>query len=72
MNHDKEHLEWDGHPDKQSIDNHVDWLKYLTHHFFRSWGVDITGTVQCIGKDITDMGTITAAGDGKFTVKKFA
>lgn len=63
---DGRHLEWDG---GEKFYSYVEWLEYLTAHFFRPWGKLPNGTIEWSGEEQGDVGTITVL-DGKVTVVK--
>lgn len=47
------------HKGGEKFYNYVEWLDYLITHYFRPWGVTLTGTVSWQGEGGSDQGEIT-------------
>jgi len=48
-------IEWDG---SEKFYNYIEWIEYYIEHFFKSWGLKLTGNVFWSGEDPTDIGII--------------
>ena len=51
-----EAIHWDG---GEKFYNYVEWIEYLVEHFLKPWGYTLEGSVQWVGEDPTDVGTIS-------------
>ncbi len=66
-------IKWDG---GEKFYQYVDWIKYFNEHFFKPWGVKLSGDVKWRGEDTSDRGVmvanngITALRGEEFTVYK--
>jgi hypothetical protein len=53
---DNTQLEWDG---GEKFYDYTDWLEYLIDNFLKPWGYTLNGSVNWIGEESDDRGTIT-------------
>ena len=51
----EQRFEWDG---GEKFYNYVEWMSYLIKHFFKPWGVKLTGEIEWVGEDSEDRGKI--------------
>lgn len=49
-------LVWD---EVEKFYEYTDWLRYMIHHFFTPWGIEVKGEVKWQGEDVDDRGIIT-------------
>lgn len=54
---DGKHIKWDG---GEKFYEYVAWIKYFNEHFFKPWGVKLSGDVKWRGEDPSDRGVIVA------------
>jgi len=51
-------LEWDG---GEKFYNYVKWLRYLIENFFSTWSINLNGSINWMGEDRGDRGTIVVS-----------